>query len=79
MIISIKGKNKMQINQEYLSKRQLSKLLGVSYSTIQRKFKNFSKVKLGDAKNSRVLFPRPAIDQFIEREFKDKSLLQTDS
>ena len=57
----------------YLSKRQLKDLLGVSYSTIQRKFKKFPKIKLGEAKNSRVLFPRPAIDQFIEREFKDKN------
>ena len=63
----------MQINQEYLSKRQLKDLVGISYSTIHRKFKNFPKIKLGEAKNSRVLFPRPAIDQFIEREFKDKN------
>ncbi len=63
----------MQINQEYLSKRQLKDLLGISYSTIHRKFKNFPRLKLGEAKNSRVLFPRPAIDQFIEREFKDKN------
>ena len=63
----------MQFNQEYLSKRQLKNLLGISYSTIHRKFKNFPRVKLGEAKNSRVLFPRPAIDQFIEREFKDKN------
>ena len=61
------------LNQEYLNRRQLKDLFGVSYSTIHRKFKNFSKVKLGEAKNSRVLFPRPAIDQFIEREFKDKN------
>ena len=58
---------------DYISKRQLKDLLGVSYSTIHRKFKNFPKIKLGEAKNSRVLFPRPAIDQFIEREFKDKN------
>ena len=61
------------LNQEYLNRRQLKDLLGVSYSTIQRKFKKFPKIKLGEAKNSRVLFPRPAIDQFIEREFKDKN------
>ena len=61
------------LNQEYLNRRQLKDLLGVSYSTIQRKFKQFPKIKLGEAKNSRVLFPRPAIDQFIEREFKDKN------
>ena len=61
----------MQFNQEYLSKRQLKNLLGISYSTIHRKFKNFPRVKLGEAKNSRVLFPRPQIDEFITREFMD--------
>ena len=79
MIKSIGEKIKMQINQEYLSKRQLKNLLGVSYSTIQRKFKNFPKVKLGEAKNSRVLFPRPQIDEFIQSEFKDKSLSHTNN
>ena len=69
----------MQINQEYLSKRQLKDLLGVSYSTIHRKFKNFPRLKLGEAKNSRVLFPRPAIDQFIDREFKDKNSVEAKS
>jgi len=69
----------MQINQEYLSKRQLKDLLGISYSTIHRKFKNFPRLKLGEAKNSRVLFPRPAIDQFIEREFKDKNSVEAKS
>ncbi|MAL46585.1 hypothetical protein [Hyphomonas sp.] len=69
----------MQINQEYLSKRQLKDLLGISYSTIHRKFKNFPRLKLGEAKNSRVLFPRPAIDQFIDREFKDKNSVEAKS
>ena len=61
------------INQNYISKRQLKDLLGVSYSTIQRKFKNFPKVKLGESKNSRLLFPRPQIDEFITREFMDSN------
>ena len=69
----------MQFNQEYLSKRQLKDLLGISYSTIHRKFKNFPRLKLGEAKNSRVLFPRPAIDQFIAREFKDKNSVEAKS
>ena len=34
------------LNQEYLNRRQLKDLLGVSYSTIHRKLKNFSKVNL---------------------------------
>ena len=55
------------LNQEYLNRRQLKDLFGISYSTIHRKFKNFPRLKLGEA------FPRPAIDQFIEREFKDKN------
>ena len=63
----------MQFNQEYLSKLQLKNLLGISYSTIHRKFKNFPRVKLGEAKNSRVLFPRPQIDEFITREFMDSN------
>jgi predicted DNA-binding transcriptional regulator AlpA len=63
----------MQFNQEYLSKRQLKNLLGISYSTIHRKFKNFPRLKLGEAKNSRVLFPRPQIDEFITREFMDSN------
>ena len=61
------------INQNYISKRQLKDLLGVSYSTIQRKFKNFPKVKLGESKNSRVLYPSPQIDDFITREFMDSN------
>ena len=69
----------MQINQEYFSKRQVKDLLGISYSTIHRKFKNFPRLKLGEAKNSRVLFPRPAIDQFIDREFKDKNSVEAKS
>ena len=59
------------LNQEYLNRRQLKDLFGISYSTIHRKFKNFPKIKLGEAKNSRVLFPRPQIDEFITREFMD--------
>ena len=59
------------LNQEikYLNKRELSNLLGISYSTIQRKFKNFPKIKLGKSKNSRVLFPRPEIDDYIKKNF----------
>ena len=67
------------LNQEYLNRRQLKDLFGISYSTIHRKFKNFPKIKLGEAKNSRVLFPRPQIDEFIQSEFKDKSLSHTNS
>ena len=61
------------LNQEYLNRRQLKDLFGISYSTIHRKFKNFPRVKLGEAKNSRVLFPRPQIDEFITREFMDSN------
>jgi predicted DNA-binding transcriptional regulator AlpA len=58
----------------YLSIKQLKNMLGVSQSTIQRKFKDFPKVKLGGAKNSRVLFPRPEIDEYIKKHFVDTSL-----
>ena len=54
---------------EYLSKKQLERLLGVSPSTIQRKLKDLPKIKFGKYKNSRVLFPRPEIDDYIKKKF----------
>ena len=54
---------------EYLSKKQLERLLGVSPSTIQRKLKDLPKIKFGKYKNSRVLFPRPEIDIYLRENF----------
>jgi predicted DNA-binding transcriptional regulator AlpA len=53
----------------YLNKKELGKTLGVSQSTIQRKLKDFPKIKFGKYKNSRVLFPRPEIDDYIKKNF----------
>ena len=59
----------MTENRTYLSKKELIKLLGVSGSTVYRRLKDFPVVKLGTAKNSRVLYPRPDIDNFIKDNF----------
>ena len=53
----------------YLNKKELGKTLGVSQSTIQRKLKDFPKIKFGKYKNSRVLFPTPEIDDYIKKKF----------
>jgi len=54
---------------KYLNKKQLQDELGVSQSTIQRKLKEFPRIKFGKYKNSRVLFPRPEIDEYIKKNF----------
>ena len=54
---------------DYLNKRQLKSMLGISNSTIQRKLKDLPRIKLGNDKNSRVLFPRPEIDDYIRKNF----------
>ncbi len=54
---------------DYLNKRQLKSMLGISNSTIQRKLKDLPRIKLGNDKNSRVLFPRPDIDDYIRKNF----------
>ena len=58
---------------EYLNKKQLERLLGVSPSTIQRKLKDLPAIKFGKYKNSRVLFLRPEIDIFIRENFMNGS------
>lgn len=58
---------------EYLSKKQLETLLGVSASTIQRKLKDLPTIKFGKYKNSRVLFPRPEIEIFLRDNFMNGS------
>ena len=59
---------------KYLNKKQLQDELGVSQSTIQRKLKDFPKIKFGKYKNSRVLFPRPEIDEYIKKNFMVNSV-----
>ncbi len=57
---------------EYLNKRQLEELFGLSTSTINRKLKDLPKIKIGNSRNSRVLFPRPEIDNLFTREFYER-------
>jgi predicted DNA-binding transcriptional regulator AlpA len=59
---------------KYLNKKQLQDELGVSQSTIQRKLKEFPRIKFGKYKNSRVLFPRPEIDEYIKKNFMVNSV-----
>ena len=59
---------------KYLNKKQLQDELGVSQSTIQRKLKEFPRIKFGKYKNSRVLFPRPEIDEYIKKYFMVNSV-----
>ena len=59
---------------KYLNKKQLQDELGVSQSTIQRKLKEFPRIKFGKYKNSRVLFPRPEIDDYIKKNFMVNSV-----
>ena len=54
---------------EYLNKRQLEELFGLSTSTINRKLKDLPKIKIGNSRNSRVLFPRPEIDIYLRENF----------
>ena len=59
---------------KYLNNKQLQDELGVSQSTIQRKLKEFPRIKFGKYKNSRVLFPRPEIDEYIKKNFMVNSV-----
>ncbi|GEM_PF-2240413 len=58
---------------EYLNKRQLEELFGLSTSTINRKLKDLPKIKIGNSRNSRVLFPRPEIDIYLRENFMNGS------
>ena len=74
-VISLEAKHTLVIKKkdnkmtEYLNKKQLETLLGVSPSTINRKLKDLPKIKIGNSRNSRVLFPRPEIDIYLRENF----------
>ena len=55
--------------KRYISKRELAGRLGVSLSTINNKLNDLPKIKLGKARNSRVLFPLAK----LEKEFPDSA------
>ena len=51
---------------EYISKNDLAKSLGVSIATIDRKLKEIPHVKMGNARQSRVLFSVGKIKEYLE-------------
>jgi len=51
---------------EYISKNDLAKSLGISIATIDRKLKEIPHVKMGDARQSRVLFSVGKVKEYLE-------------
>ena len=52
--------------KEYISKKDLAKSLGVSLSTISRKLPELSGIKLGNARQSRVIFQVDKVNDYLE-------------
>ena len=52
--------------KEYISKKDLAKSLGVSLSTISRKLPELSGSKLGNARQSRVIFQVDKVNDYLE-------------
>jgi|TARA_B100000959_G_scaffold95939_1_gene101731 biotin operon repressor len=50
----------------YISKNDLAKSLGVSLSTISRKLTELQGIKLGNARQSRVLFQVDKVNDYLE-------------
>ena len=50
----------------YISKNDLAKSLGVSLSTISRKLTELQGIKLGNARQSRVLFKADKVNDYLE-------------
>ena len=51
--------------KEYISKKDLAKSLGVSLSTISRKLPELSGIKLGNARQSRVIFQVEKVNDYL--------------
>jgi len=51
--------------QGYFSKLELKDYLGVSLGTINNKLNELPHIKLGDTRNSRVLFPVVKIEKYL--------------
>ena len=50
----------------YISKNDLAKSLGVSLSTIGRKLNELQAIKLGNARQSRVIFNVDKVNDYLE-------------
>ena len=53
------------MNKLYISKNELANSLGVSVGTINNKLKEIPHVKLGDTRQSRVLFPIDKVRDYL--------------
>ena len=53
------------MNKLYISKNELANTLGVSVGTINNKLKEIPHVKLGNTRQSRVLFPIDKIKDYL--------------
>jgi predicted DNA-binding transcriptional regulator AlpA len=51
----------------FISKNDLAKSLGISLSTIDRKLNELPTIKLGNARQSRVIFPLDEVNKYLER------------
>ena len=63
MALNIYGEKMLK---EYISKKDLAKALGVSLSTISRKLPELSGIKLGNARQSRVIFQVDKVNDYLE-------------
>ena len=54
------------MNKLYISKNELANSLGVSVGTINNKLKEIPHVKMGNARQSRVLFSVGKIKEYLE-------------
>jgi DeoR/GlpR family transcriptional regulator of sugar metabolism len=51
----------------YMSKNDLAKSLGVSLATINRKLKEIPHVKMGDSRQSRILFNPENVKEYLKK------------
>ena len=51
----------------FISKNDLAKSLGISISTVDRKLNELSGVKLGNHRQSRVIFPLDEVKKYLEK------------
>lgn len=56
----------MENKINYISKNDLAKSLGVSLSTISRKLTELQGIKLGNARQSRVIFKVAKVNDYLE-------------
>ena len=56
----------MTTTLDYISKSDLAKSLGISLATINRKLNEIPHVKMGDSRQSRVLFSVGKIKEYLE-------------